>query len=149
MINTDDIYTKFAERFLVVGNEKLAAQEVGVPSDTLNEFLGVAKTHPDVIRILAEDEMAVPDFEDATSVKKYLLRQLMKESQYKGPGSNATARIAALKAMGELTGVEPAKKVDVTNRNAGGLMMVPVMDAAQWEVNAEQSQADLKKKARE
>ena len=149
MIDTDDIYTKYAERVVIVGNPKLAAQEVGVPADSVNEFLGIAKTHPDVIRILAEDEMAVPDFDDADSVKKYLLKQLMKESQYKGPGSNATARIAALKTMGELTGVEPAKKIDLNTKNQGGLMMVPVMDAQQWEVNAEQSQADLKKKARE
>lgn len=149
MIDTDQIYAQFAERLVAIGNEKLAAQEVGVPIDSINEFLGIAKNHPDVQRIVAEDKQFVPDYEDSTSVKKYILKQLHKESQYKGPGAQAAARISALKAMAELTGVEPAKKIDVNNRNSGGLMMVPVMDAAQWEISAEESQDELKKKARE
>lgn len=51
--------------------------------------------------------------------------------------------------MAELTGVEPAKKIDLNQKNAGGVMLVPMMDADAWELNAETSQAELKRKARE
>lgn len=145
----DDIYIKYANQLVLVGNPQQAALDVGVPSDSVREFLVIASQHPDVQRIVAEDESLVPDFNDAGSMKKYLLRQLLKEANYKGPGALATARISALKAIAELTGIEPPKKIDVNSTGQGGMMMVPVMDAALWEQSAEKMQEELKKAARE
>ena len=77
------------------------------------------------------------------------LKQLLKEANFKGPGAQAAARIAALKAIAELTGIEPPKKIDVNSTGQGGMMMVPLMDAAMWEASAEKMQDELKKAARE
>lgn len=146
--NLDDIYTKYAARYILIGNPAQAAIDVGVPKDTVKEFLAVAATHPDVIGMIAEAENEIPDFSDADAVKKFILKQLLKESQYKGPGAQAAARISALKAIAELTGIEPPKKIDLNSVGQGGMMMVPVMDAALWEQSAEAMQDQLKKDAR-
>lgn len=145
----DDIYAKYAARYLLVGNPAQAAADVGVPKDSVKEFLQVAATHPVVLDMIAEAENEVPDFSDATAMKKFILKQLLRESQYKGPGAQAAARIAALKAIAELTGIEPPKKIDLTGGGNGGMMMIPLMDAAMWEQSAEKMQDDLKKAARE
>lgn len=146
--NLDDIYVKYAARYLLVGNPAQAAVDVGVPKDSVKEFLAIAATHPEVVGMIAEAENEIPDFSDADAMKKFILKQLLKESQYKGPGAQAAARIAALKAMAELTGIEPPKKIDLNSTGQGGMMMVPVMDAAMWEQSAEKMQEQLKQDAR-
>lgn len=147
----EDVYVKYAKRLVLVGNPLQAAIDVGVPADTAKEFLAIASTHPEVLRIVAEDEIAGADidFSNAEQVKKYILAQLMKEANYRGPGANAAARISALKELANLTGIEPPKKIDVNNVGQGGMMMVPLMDASLWETSAEAMQAELKKAARE
>lgn len=147
--NLDDIYIKYAARYLMVGNPAQAAVDVGVPKDSVKEFLQIAATHPEVVQMIEEAENEVPDFNDASAMKRFILKQLLKESQYKGPGAQAAARIAALKAIAELTGIEPPKKIDVNTASRGGMMMVPLMDAAMWETSAEKMQDELKKAARE
>lgn len=149
MLDLDNIYIKYAERYLLIGNTRQAALDVGVPADSVNEFIQNTTKHPEVLRILAEAELEMPNFEDQTSVKKYILKQLMKEANFKGAGAQQSARIAALKAIAELTGIEPPKKVEVNSGMQGGMMMVPLMDAAMWETSAEKMQDELKKAARE
>lgn len=149
MLDLDNIYIKYAERYLLIGNTRQAALDVGVPADSVNEFIQNTTKHPEVLRILAEAELEMPNFEDQTSVKKYILKQLMKEANFKGAGAQQSARIAALKAIAELTGIEPPKKVEVNSGMQGGMMMVPLMDAAMWETSAEKMQDKLKKEARE
>lgn len=149
MLDLDNIYIKYAERYLLIGNTRQAALDVGVPADSVNEFIQNTTKHPEVLRILAEAELEMPNFEDQTSVKKYILKQLMKEANFKGAGAQQSARIAALKAIAELTGIEPPKKVEVNSGMQGGMMMVPLMDAAMWETSAEKMQDKLKKAARE
>lgn len=149
MLDLDNIYIKYAERYLLIGNTRQAALDVGVPADSVNEFIQNTTKHPEVLRILAEAELEMPNFEDQVSVKKYILKQLMKEANFKGAGAQQSARIAALKAIAELTGIEPPKKVEVNSGMQGGMMMVPLMDAAMWETSAEKMQDELKKAARE
>lgn len=146
--NLNDIYVKYAARYLMVGNPAQAAVDVGVPKDAVKEFLQIAATHPEVVQMIAEAENEVPDFSDADAMKRYILKSLLKEANYKGPGAQAAARIAALKAIAELTGIEPPKKIDVNNVGHGGMMMVPVMDATLWEQSAESMQQQLKQDAR-
>jgi len=149
MIDTDEIYSNYANRFLTIGNATQAALDVGVPKDTVNEFLRIAKDHPDVMDIIAADEQDMPDFNNPESVKRFILKQLLRESQFKGQGAQQAARIAALKAIGELTGIEPPKKIDINQAAQGGMMVIPVMDATMWEQSAELMQSELKKNARE
>lgn len=148
-MNVDQVYSKFAHRFLEIGNHQQAARDVGVPEDTLNEFLRIAKDHPDVQRIVAEDEMAVPDFTDPESVRAHILKKLWREANYTGHGAQQAARISALKTIGEITGIESAKKVEINGGAQGGIMMIPTMDAALWEASSEKMQRELKEKARE
>lgn len=148
-MDTDTIYSNYAYRFLEIGNMKQAARDVGVPEDSVNEFLKVTKTHPDVLAILAEDELAVPDFTDPESVKGFILKRLWREANFKGAGAQQAARISALKTIGEIVGIEAAKKLDINSGLQGGMMMIPVMDATMWEESAEKMQRELKEKARE
>lgn len=148
-MDVDGIYSKYANRFLEIGNPQQAAQDVGVPQDSISEFLRVCKDHPDVQNILMEDELSMPDFNDPDSVRKHILKKLWREANFRGTGAQQAARISALKTIGEITGIEAAKKVDVNSNSEGGMMMIPVMDASMWEESAEKMQEDLKKRARE
>ena len=149
MLDLDDIYLKYAQRYILIGNPKQAALDVGVPADSVNEFLQNTKSHPEVLMLIAQAETEMPDFDDATSVKKWILKALMKEANFRGLGAQQSARITALKAIAELTGIEPAKKIDVNAGIPGGMLLLPVMDAAAWETSAAEMQEDLKKRARE
>ena len=149
MLDLDTIYLKYAERYILIGNPKQAALDVGVPPDSVNEFLQNTKSHPEVLMLIAQAETEMPDFEDANSVKKWILKALMKEANFRGLGAQQSARITALKAIAELTGIEPAKKIDVNAGIPGGMLLLPVMDAAAWETSAATMQEDLKKRARE
>ena len=144
----DEIYRKFATEFVNSGNEKSAALAAGVEPAAVIDFLKRAYDHPEVIRILAEDETSVPDFNNADEVKRHVLKSLWREARFRGPGAQPAARISALKALAELTGIEPAKKIDL-DASRGGMMLVPVMDAALWEESCEKMQRNLKAAARE
>ena len=148
-MNVDEIYSKYAHRYLEIGNPQQAATDVGVPLDSVNEFLRNCKEHPDVVRILTDDELQLPDFTDPESVRAHILKKLWREANYKGTGAQQAARIAALKNIGEIVGIEAAKKVDVNTNGQGGVMMIPQMDAALWEESSEKMQRELKEKARE
>jgi hypothetical protein len=148
-IDTDAVYTKYAYRYLEIGNPQQAALDAGVPKDSLNEFLSVARTHEAVLEIFAEDELAIPDFTDAEAVRKAIIKKLWREANFKGTGAQQTARIAALKTIGEIVGIEAAKEINLNNGGEGGVMMIPVVDAALWEESAEKMQRELKEKARE
>lgn len=149
--DTDQIYVKYARRLLDIGNPTQAALEVGVPKDTVNEFLMIAKQHPKVQEILSADDDDETDFAelDQTQVRKKILKQLWREAQYRGQGAQQAARISALKAIGEITGIEAPKKIDVNTAAQGGIMMIPMMDADMWAESAEKMQKELKDKARE
>lgn len=144
----EDIYIRYAHRYIMVGNPAQAALDVGVPKDSVKEFLNIAASHPEVLGLIAEADAEVPDFTNPEAMKRYILKQLLKEANFKGAGAQAAARIAALKAIAELTGIEPPKKIDVNNLGQGGMMMVPVMDATLWEQSAESMQQQLKQDAR-
>lgn len=148
-MDVEEIYSKYAYRFLEIGNMQQAALDVGVPKDSVNEFLRNTKDHPDVIQILMEDELATPDFQDAESVKAFILKKLWREANYRGAGAQQAARISALKTIGEIVGIEAAKKLDINAGAEGGIMMIPMMDAALWEESSEKMQRELKEKARE
>lgn len=148
-MDVDEIYAKYAYRYLEIGNMQQAALDVGVPHDSVNEFLRNTKDHPDVIGILAEDELALPDFTNPDSVRAFILKRLWREANFKGAGSQQAARISALKTIGEIVGIEAAKKLNINAGSQGGVMMIPMMDAALWEESAEKMQRDLKDKARE
>lgn len=147
-MDVNQIYSKYAHRFLEIGNPQQAALDVGVPKDTINEFLRNCKDHPDVQQIISEDELSMPDFTDPESVRAHILKRLWREANFKGTGAQQAARIAALKTVGEIVGIEAAKKIDVNQTGMGGVMMIPVMDAALWEESSEKMQRDLKENAR-
>lgn len=143
----DQVYADYAEQFILTGDRHAAALAAGVETDQVDVFLEHAKHHPIVVRMLALEETSVPNFADEEETRNSILKRLWRESNYRGAGSSAAARIAALKSVAEITGVEAPKKVDVTN-NSGGMLLVPVMDVSAWEAEAERSQTALKEAAR-
>ena len=144
----DKIYETYAKHLVMNGNKSLSALAAGVEADTVDVFLENADSHPEVIRVLAEEECLIPNFDDPSSVRGAILSKLWKEANYKGAGGNQTARITALKHIGEITGIEAPKKVDL-NTGQGGLMLVPVMGNDEWETTAAIAQEKLKATARD
>jgi len=85
------------------------------------------------------------DKEDHVSIRAALFR----EAYSRGPGSTHMARVNALKALAQLTNMEPAKKVEKTVTHRGGVMLVPAMaNLNEWEQAAAKSQDKLLEEAR-
>lgn len=78
-------------------------------------------------------------------LKVYLTNALIQRAQYQGPGATETAKILALRTLGELHGLMgPSKPKAIKNEAPGGVMVVPqYADAEEWERVAIQSQKEL------
>ena len=148
ILDVDGIYIAFAQALVACGDERTAAIAVGVHVDTVDDFISKAREHPEVLRILVEDKMARPDFNDKDSVKEYVFKNLWKEATFKGIGSNHSARITALTKIADLAGIEAPQQMDANAIN-GGVMAIPVISAADWDKSCEEMQVALKAAARD
>lgn len=146
--NIEKKYIDYANRLVLCGNEEGAAAFVGIAPINIQTFIMSARVNRDVLQIIAEDETSVPDFTNKEDVKRHVLSSLWKESKKVGAGTQQAARIAALRAIGDLTGIEPPKQVSVDHTN-GGVLAVPCMDINDWEKQSENTQKLLKETVRD
>lgn len=145
----NELYIKFAENVVNGIPEKQSALAAGVDSDLIEEFIQSAKSHDDVLRIIAEDECTLPDFSDTAQLKQTILKSLWRESKYRGVGSQQAARINALKEIASLSGIEPAKKINLGVSDETGVLAIPVVSMETFAKSAEKMQEKLKETARE
>lgn len=77
--------------------------------------------------------------------KKMIEQQLLREANYRGPGSSHAARVSALAKLASLYGMDIKSTPEEEENALGGVMVVPAMTSAdQWEQSAATQQRKLK-----
>lgn len=137
------IYIKYAEAFLLCRHDKTAALGIGIAPEQVDEFLEAVKYSPAAVKILTEDATFIPDFKSPDKVKEAILQQLWREARSNSSSTGAAARVSALKAIGEISGLSDSGDNGKTVIN-GGLLMVPVMKLEDWEKQCAKAQRALR-----
>lgn len=144
----DDLYVRWAKLLAVCEDETAAAIAVGIHELNVPEFLRQAAIHPEAQRIRAETLAFIPDFNDAKSVRDAVLNQLWREAKSGNAATSAAARVSALRAISDITGISNPEDSPKGSQQ-GGMLFIPVMKMEQWEKACEKAQAALRAKAHE
>lgn len=135
----------FVAEYLVDYDEFRAAQRCGFNAQFAREYARKFMDEPYVASKISALRTAPTVDENALlSYNQRRVREgLVTEAHYRGPGSSHAARVSALKALAELTGM--VKKPEAKTQGAlGGVMAVPgIADIDQWERVASASQDAL------
>lgn len=139
----------FVKEYLVDYDSVGAAMRVGYNRGIAKEYAVRLMDEPYVMREIAKYE-GTPAEESEDVLKKRIMAGLIREANYRGPGSSQAARVAALGKLAQLNGMEPATrtKTELTGADgqplAAGQFVIPgIMTPEQWEPFAAQQQADL------
>jgi hypothetical protein len=136
----------FVKEYLVDYDQVAAAVRVGYGKSFAREFAARFMQEPYVLRRIAELEgVGNPDDpEDEATVKRRIMAGLIREANYRGPGSSQAARVAALSKLAQLHGMEAPKKKEDDSAALEGTFVTPgVMTPEQWAEQAAKQQEDL------
>lgn len=139
----EEIFIKYAHAYLLVRDHRAAAIGVGVDPARVEEFLDTAKSCVTAQKIILEDATFIPDFKQPDKVREAILQQLWREARSNHSATGAGARVSALKAIGEISGLVDPEGASKAN-TAGGMLMVPVMSMEQWEKACVKAQQTLR-----
>lgn len=140
----------FVKEYLVDYDQIGAAVRCGYHASYAKEmgvrFMGC----PYVVQRISQIELQTPEEEDAV-MRKRVISGLIREANYRGPGSSPSARVAALSKLAAIQGMDaPTRnKTELTGAdgqplNGGGIFVVPgIVTLEEWEAKAAQQQEDL------
>lgn len=139
----------FVKEYLVDYDAIGAAMRIGYNRGIAKEYAVRLMDEPYVAREIARME-AAPTEETDAALKKRIMAGLIREANYRGPGSSQAARVAALGKLAQLNGMEPATKTkteltgaDGQPLSAGQFVIPGVMTPEQWEQAARAQQEAL------
>lgn len=146
-----DLCDRFVKNYLMDYDSKAAAVRVGYPKSIAQQFADRFMGQSYVLQQIAKQDLT-PDAKDPEDVMKQRIMQgLLREANYKGPGSSQSARVAALARLASIYGMDAPKvsKTELTGAdgqplNSGGFFVVPgLMSSEAWEEQAAKQQAAL------
>lgn len=146
--HAEEIYVKYARAYLLCRDKRVAAIGIGVDPLQVDSFIEQAEYCAEAVKIITEDATFIPDFSSPDAVREAILQQLWREARSNQIATGAGARVSALKAIGEISGLadpDGAGKVLAT----GGLLMVPVTKMEDWEKQCTKAQQALRAAAHE
>lgn len=137
----------FINEYLVDYDATAAAIRVGYGRAIAKEFGARFMQEPYVLRQISKREGSVDpnNPEDDDAARRKIIAGLVRESNYRGPGSSQAARVAALSRLSQIYGMDMSKKPeDDPNEALEGSFVVPgVMTPEQWAKEAAKQQEDL------
>jgi phage terminase small subunit len=108
----------FVKEYLVDYDATAAAIRVGYGKSIAKEYGNRFMQEPYVLRKIQEEEVAVnPNGDDKEAAKKRIMAGLVREANYRGPGSSQAARVAALSKLAHLHEMEPKQKAAIEDPN--------------------------------
>lgn len=140
-----ELRKKFVEEYLVDFNAIKAAIRIGFREQFAKDYSSQFMAEPFVQRLIKErqDESPEDEFEEEEVLKRRVLKGLVREANYFGPGSSHTGRVAALTRIAEITKLSNGDK-NVNVNVTGGVMQVPgIASIEDWQKEAESSQEKL------
>lgn len=139
---------RFVSEYLVDFDQTAACLRLGFYRDQAIEYAKKLMEEPYVAREISR--AMTRDYGNSSDEQAYnkarIQSQLFREANYKGPGSSQAARVAALKQLAVMHGMDAPAKTENVHRIQGGVMAVPaITDLDSWEQAAVKSQEDLTK----
>ncbi len=139
----------FVIEYLVDYDQKAAAKRLGYSDSLANEYGSRFMGKPYVAqKIRLQETATASDTEEMMHHR--ILTGLIKESNYRGPGSSQGARVAALSKLAQIYSMEPPTRTK--NEHSGpdgqplgnGVFVVPgIMTTEQWTAQAAAQQEEL------
>lgn len=140
---------KYVREYIVDYDVMNAAIRVGYMRALALEYGQMFMQEPYVQRKILELQNQIKEKpEDSGSeIKNQIIAGLLREANYRGPGSTQAARVAALSKLASLHGMDPVSRSQVENTSNGpmaGMFLVPgIMTPEQWEAAAQVQQDKL------
>lgn len=138
-----ELYIRWAHAWIICRDGLAAARAIGIPETQVSDFLKMAEYSAEAQRIISEDIVYTPDFKSPDALRDAVMKQLWREARNSTAVSGASARVAALRAIADIGGIENPEEGKAL-ANSGGMLFVPVMKMDQWEKACEKHQAALK-----
>jgi hypothetical protein len=140
----------FVKEYLTNYNALEAAIRVGYGQSYAKEYAVRFMNCPYVMSQISKMETTA-DEASPDAMRKMVIRGLIREANYTGPGASAGARVAAFAKLAAIQGLDAPKKSihEMTGPDGqpiatGGVFVVPgVATIEEWAAVAEKQQADL------
>lgn len=161
-LETDRSYTaqertvrdRFVEEYLYDHDAELAAQRVGFPRGVAREYGLKFLEEVYVAREIKRRQLSIPSPDQSeedrraaeVQARQQIMASLWRESNYHGPGSSQSGRVAALARLSAMYGFDaPTRtKTEVDVNGGEGVFVIPgVVTADQWEKMAQAQQDQL------
>lgn len=136
----------FVKEYLSDYDETAAAIRIGYPINVAKQYAQRLMNEPYVRRSIKEKEESVdiPD-NDPEIAKRRIIAGLIREANFRGPGSSQAARVAALSRLASLHGMDPSNKPKEPEIPEGeGTFVVPgLLTPEEWKARAAKQQEEL------
>lgn len=144
------IRDRFVEEYMVDYNAQAAAARIGYNASISKEYGARFMQEPYVLQQI-KLKSTTPTDESPDVMKQRIIQGLLREANYFGAGSTASARVAALGRLATIQGLDAPSRsrteltgADGQPLNAGGVFVVPgLMTTEEWEQAAKAQQAQL------
>lgn len=137
---------RFVDEYLIDFSPYNAAIRIGYDGDFASQFAERFMKETYVVKrisILTGKEAATNETEEA-SVKRRVINGLIREANYRGPGSRPSSRVAALGKLASIYGMDAPTKSEHEHTIKGGVMAVPgIASVEDWEETAVKAQEKL------
>jgi hypothetical protein len=139
---------RFVNEYMVDFDQKAAAIRVGFLPSFAEQYASVFMQESYVQQKIAEKqkESATDEKVESEETKRRIRAALLRESNYRGPGSSHAARVGALGKLTQIYGMEAPIKTLQELTHKGGVMMVPAIASIEdWEKAAQLIQEKLRR----
>lgn len=135
----------YVREYLTDYDDIAAAVRIGYPKSVAKEYAKRFMNEPYVLREIQRLEGSLESTEDPEAAKKRVIAGLIREANYRGPGSSQSARVAALSRLATLYCMDPAqnKPKDEVPEGEGTFVVPGLMTPEQWAEAAAKQQDDL------
>lgn len=141
---------RFVKEYLIDYDQKRAAIRCGYGESFAGAYSDKFMAEPYVLQQIKAQELAFADDPDAEeeSTKRIIRAGLLREANYRGPGSSHSARVNALAKLAVIHDMDAPTKIEADINQRGGVMMVPgIASADDWSMVAAAAQKKLQDEA--
>lgn len=141
-----DLLDRFVQEYLIDFNATTACIRLGYTKSFAEGYAVQFMDKPYVRKKIVEAQQAEsPDEKkEKEATRRRIRSMLMREAQYRGPGSSHAARVGALTKLMSMYDMDSPTKHAHDHKVRGGVMMAPgIATVEDWEAEAQASQTNL------
>lgn len=141
---------RFVKEYLLDYDQKRAALRCGYGESFAGAYADKFMNEPYVQQQIKSKELEFADDPDQEeeSTKRLIRAGLLREANYRGPGSSHSARVNALAKLAVIHDMDAPTKVEADINNRGGVMVVPgIASPDDWSDTASAAQRKLQDEA--